>query len=248
VSYFFLFLFLSINSLAADSVPTIAVASNFNHAMDSLVNLFEKERGHKIRVSYGATGSLYSQIVRGAPFDAFFAADKRTIELLIKENIAIGSSQFIYAVGSLVFICDKCSKPLDWNRSIRDSSSMISIANPELAPYGRATSEVLETQKIKGISKRIVYGSSVGQAYQFIRTKNMSLGFVSESLVIADKVRKDSFQIISKSLYSPILQSAAILKKGTGEPVVQKFFKFLKSSKAIEIIKSSGYSEFKNVQ
>ena len=212
------------------------------------MSLFEKESSSKIRISYGATGSLYSQIVLGAPFDAFFAADKKTVELLIKENLAIEETHFIYAVGSLVFLCSKCSRPLNWSLSIRNSSSMISIANPKLAPYGRAASEVLGSQNFKNINKRIVYGSSIGQAYQFIRTKNSSLGFVSESLVIADKINKNSFQVIPKGLYKPIFQSAVILKKGTNNLVIKRFFNFLKTNKAIEIIKSSGYSEFENVQ
>ncbi len=239
--FFFSLIFLSQISVTA-KVPTIAVATNFNHAMNSIVEKFERKYKKKIQVSYGSTGSLYSQITLGAPFDAFFSADTKTIDLLIKEDIGIKETKISYALGSLVFLCEKCPRPFDWREVIAKSDSKIAIANPKLAPYGQAANEVVESLRgSSSVRERFVFGSSIGQAFQFIRTGNIPFGFVAKSLVIADHMDKSKYQEISKKLYTPIEQGAVILKKTKLLKEVELFFSFLESKEVREIILNNGY-------
>ena len=49
----------------------VAVASNFMAAAKAIGVLFEKQTGHSVIFSFGATGQLYTQITQGAPYDAF---------------------------------------------------------------------------------------------------------------------------------------------------------------------------------
>ena len=66
----------SIQALADD--VQVAVAANFTAPIKLIAADFEKETGHKLVLSFGATGKFYAQITNGAPFEVFLAADDET--------------------------------------------------------------------------------------------------------------------------------------------------------------------------
>ncbi len=90
----------------------------------------------------------------------------------------------------------------------------IAMANPKLAPYGKASMEVLDHLKLTpSLKSKIVYGASISQAHQFVATKNAQIGFGALSLI--DKKDKNlSYFIIDKALYSPIEQALIATKMG----------------------------------
>ena len=70
-------------SLQAAEVQ-VAVAANFAVPLRKIAEDFSRHSGHTLRVSSGATGKLYAQIVNGAPFEVFLSADSTTPERLEK--------------------------------------------------------------------------------------------------------------------------------------------------------------------
>src|SRR5210317_954883 len=87
--------------LAAETI-TIAVASNFSRPAAALAAEFTGTTGVIVRISNGSTGKLYAQIVNGAPFDVFLAADTERPMLLEESGYAVAASRFTYAQGALV--------------------------------------------------------------------------------------------------------------------------------------------------
>ncbi|GAA6805821.1 hypothetical protein BTM505_09220 [Helicobacter pylori] len=117
----------------------------------------------------------------------------------------------------------------------------IAMANPKLAPYGKASMEVLDHLKLaSSLKSKIVYGASVSQTHQFVATKNAQIGFGALSLM--DKKDKNlSYFIINKALYSPIEQALITTKNGVNNPLAKVFKDFLFSPKARAIFKKYGY-------
>ena len=70
-----LLLFLLSEVAEADDGLLVAVASNFQTTARDIVSAFTLETGVPVRLSSGSTGKLYAQIVNGAPYDLFLAAD-----------------------------------------------------------------------------------------------------------------------------------------------------------------------------
>ncbi|MEM8985542.1 MAG: molybdate ABC transporter substrate-binding protein, partial [Pseudomonadota bacterium] len=85
---------------ACADAARIAVAANFRTVLAALQPVFEEETAHDITVVSGSTGKLYAQIVNGAPFDVFLAADQARPLRLEADGRAAG--RFTYAVGRLV--------------------------------------------------------------------------------------------------------------------------------------------------
>ena len=97
-----LLLFLVAAPALAGDVITIAVASNFATAASELTSRFTEQTGIPTRIARGSTGKLYAQILNGAPFDLFLAADVIRPELLERSGHAVAGSRFTYASGALV--------------------------------------------------------------------------------------------------------------------------------------------------
>ena len=93
--------FIAAISTASAGEIQAAVASNFYSPFKKIVQQFEKETGHKIRIISGSTGKLYAQIMHGAPFELFLAADQRRPKLLENNGNAVSGTRFTYALGKV---------------------------------------------------------------------------------------------------------------------------------------------------
>ncbi len=227
------------NSIAAEIL--VAVASNFKTAMTSVARRFELNSDHKVTLIFGSTGKHYAQIKNGAPYDLFFAADVYRPKLLEEQSAAITDSRFTYALGKIVLwsprknVIEQDAKLLE-----REAFRYLSIANPKLAPYGRAAKEVLLNLKLwNGLAKKIVRGENIGQTFQFVKSGNAELGFVAYSQIKNPKQEiEGSYWLIPESLYTPIEQQAVMIKDTTA---AGEFIKFVKSKAALKIIRDYGY-------
>lgn len=227
----------------ADEV-SVAAAANFLEPLQALQTEFEGATGHRVLVTGGSTGQLYAQIVNGAPFDVLLAADQKRPRLLADEGWGETSSVFTYAVGRLAL----------WSRqpAFVDESSLarlgetefrwLSIAEPQIAPYGAAARQVLERLGIwEAIAPRIVRGQSISQAFAFVATGNAELGLVALSQALAYEGGA-SYAVVPAELHEPIRQDAILLRRGTSDPAAVEFLEFLSGPAAAAIIERFGYS------
>jgi molybdate transport system substrate-binding protein len=98
----FAFAALAVSTAALADEVQVAVAANFTAPMQKIAADFEKDTGHKVSLSFGATGKFYAQIRNGAPFEVLLAADDETPAKLEKEGAGLVGSRFTYAIGKLV--------------------------------------------------------------------------------------------------------------------------------------------------
>ncbi len=227
-------------SARADEIR-IAVASNFSRASEALAERFEQQSGHEVLLAFASTGKHYAQIRNGAPFDAFFAADEMRPRLLEEEGLAVPASRFTYALGTLV-LWSRQADLVDSAGSVLEDGDFrfLAIANPKLAPYGRAAQEVLEKRGVwQNLQDRLVRGENIGQAYQFVASGNAELGFVALSQVESPgQVVQGSLWKIPPGLYSPIEQQAILVRDNS---VARDFLAFVKSGEGRRLIRSNGY-------
>ena len=221
-----------------------AVAANFTAPVQQIAALFEKETGNTVKLSFGSSGKFYSQIKEGAPFDVFLAADEKNPKLLEQEGLAVANTRFVYALGKLVLWSAKPGY-VDEKGAVLSKGSYIklSYADPKLAPYGFAAEETLQKLNLwDKVQRKLVTGESISQAYQFAATGNVELALISLSQISKEgKVTEGSWWIVPQDLYTPIKQAAIQLTAAKDKSAAQAFLTFLKSEKAVAIIRSFGY-------
>jgi molybdate transport system substrate-binding protein len=229
---------------------TIAVASNFLTTAEQLKLEFELQNPqHELALVQGATGKLYAQIIAGAPFDMLLAADAERPSLLVEQGFGHADQTFTYAVGRLAIAGRELgSAEAGEVQQIDDflpvSVSRIAIANPAVAPYGKAALEVLSTSaNADKHMPKLITGNSVGQTYAAVATGAAQIGFVALSQIKSSEKRVQlAHALISDKLHAPILQDAVLLSLSADNASAVKFLAFLRSDKARELIRNAGYN------
>jgi molybdate transport system substrate-binding protein len=223
---------------------SVAVAADFAAPMERLAPLFQKESGHTLKVSAGASGKLYAQIKGGAAFDVFLSADEDMPRQLMIDGLASGGSRFVYATGSLVLWSD-LPDLVDENGAVlnKGNFNMLAIANPRYSPYGVAAKETLTKLTMwNSIQEKLTKGESVTQAYQLAATEKVDLALIALSQVMRDgKVTSGSWWIVPPEMHKPIRQSAVLLSHAKDPAAAKEFLAFLKSEKARAVMRGFGY-------
>ncbi len=238
-------LMLFVSPVVSAGSLTVAVAANVKYAFDELAVEFKKESGIDVQGVFGSAGKITAQVKNGAPFDAFLSADTEFPDALFKEGLATSASK-VYAYGVLVLWT---KKELDLSKGVAivndPAVQKVAIANPKLAPYGRAAVKALESAGLsKAVEAKLVYGESITQTAQFVDSGAADIGFVAKSLVVAPETAgKGKWVEVPKTSYDAIAQGVVVLKHGaeTQAEAAKKFVDFLFTAKARAIFEKYGY-------
>ena len=243
-SFVWTFLFVAyVTNLRAEEA-LVAVAANFSAPMQQIAASFQKDTGHQLKISFGATGGIYAQIKNGGPFDVFLSADQITPQKLEAEGLGVAATRFNYAIGQLV-LWSKQDGLVDDKGQVLSGKNIqrIALANPKLAPYGVAAWETMTALGLlEELKSKVVQGDNIALTYQFVSTQNAQVGFVALSQVFANgQLTSGSAWIVPPHLYKPIRQDVILLKNGKDNSAAKALLMYLKGEKAKAVMKSYGY-------
>ena len=230
-------------SVHARERALVAVASNFTSTARSLQTAFEAQTDHALTLTFGSTGLLYAQILQGAPYDVFMAADQERPARLEASGQIVPGSRSTYAVGTLVLAANQLPDAIaDLPAQLRSGDyRRIAIANPELAPYGRAAREALVNLQAYDVAQgRLVLGENVGQVFAMLNTGNVDLAFIA-SAQLTQAADPPGHWPVPTALHAPIRQDLVLLRRAEDNPAATAFVEFLTSQEATDIIAAQGY-------
>ncbi len=228
----------------SDSKVMVAVAANMQFATEAIAKAFIQKTEMECELVVGSSGKLFSQIREGAPYDIFLSADSKYPENLYAITKAKNKPK-IYAEGKLVLWTMVSGLSPSLSVLSSDSVQHIALANPEIAPYGKAAIEVLDSHDLyPNLKDKLVFGESISQTNQFISSKSAEIGFTALSVVLSPKMKnKGRWVALEEGTYRSISQSALILNNEHGiSEAAMAFFDFLFSDGAQHILKEYGYS------
>ena len=222
----------------------VAAAANLQSVINVLGKDFKQKTGITIEPIVGSSGNLTTQIRNGAPYDVFLSADMNFAETLFKEGFSL-KEPVVYARGSLIICSNQNIGFENWERLLMtDRIKKIAIANPAIAPYGKAAEETLKDKGIfNDIKSKVVYGESISQINTYITTGVVEIGFTTQALV-KDPANKTTlyYKVIDPKTYSPIEQGMVLLKR-SNNPAAEKFYQYILSPAAKAIFEEFGYHE-----
>jgi molybdate transport system substrate-binding protein len=228
-------------NVAARPELNVATAANLTRVFADIGAAFERETGIHVIFSFGATAQLAQQIEHGAPFDVFAAADTEHIDELARKDLIIKSTRAIYARGKLVLWVPETRVPVEHIEDLaRAGVTHVAIANPQLAPYGRAAVETLHALHLwETVQPKIVYGQNISATTQYAATGNADAAFTALALV-HDETRGRKIEV-PENLHSPLDQAIAVVRSTQKPDQARKFVEFITSAKAREVFKQYGY-------
>jgi molybdate transport system substrate-binding protein len=239
---FIIVCFLYTSTAFAQSIK-VAAAANLQAVIKVLAADFKAKTGVTVEPIVGASGNLVSQIKNGAPFDVFLSADMTFPEALFKEGLST-QKPVVYARGSLIICSNQDVGFENWERLLlTEKVKKIAIANPAIAPYGKAAEETLKDKGILAdIKSKIVTGESISQVNTYITTGVAEVGFTTQALV-ADPENKTKlyWRVIDPKTYSPIEQGMVVLKRAVSNKEALRFYQYMLSPGARVVLKQYGY-------
>ncbi len=229
-----------------DDEITVAAAADLNYALSQLASRFEATSGTKVKISFGASGNLFSQIQSSAPFDLFFSADEDYPTKLAAAGAAEASSLRIYALGHLVLWVPNNSpfdpEKLQMEVLTQPAVTRIAIANPQHAPYGRAAMAALQHYGLKDkVAGKLVFGENISQAAQFVQSGNAQAGLIAMSLAKSPSmVSAGRFWVLPSDAYPELKQAVVVLSASKNKKAAQAFLDFVLSAEGADTLLKYG--------
>jgi molybdate transport system substrate-binding protein len=131
------------------------------------------------------------------------------------------------------------------SRALRSGSyRRLAIANPATAPYGAAAKAFLQSAGIwDDAMPKIIMGENISQTFQFVATRNATLGIVSASqLAAGNSLAKITCRWpIDVPESHAVQQGGVILRRTDNLDDARSFMHFLQSQTARAIMANHGY-------
>jgi molybdate transport system substrate-binding protein len=223
----------------------VAAAANLRYVLEEIKTAYVKQHPKaKVNLTFGASGMLVQQMLNGATFDFFMAADTE-FPLKLKEKGLTYGAMSTYAVGKLAIYSTTLDVAKHGLEVLKDPSvKKIAIANPLTAPYGERAVSLLKTMNLYELLKsKIITGENISQTAQFAFTGNVEIGFIALSLALSPEMAgKGNYYILPQKLYKPIEQACILIKTPVLNTEAAKFRSFVLSPATIAIWEKYGYS------
>jgi molybdate transport system substrate-binding protein len=240
-------LFFTLPAFAADL--RLAAASDLNFAIKEIISQYEKDTGNHVQLTLGSSGTFFTQISEGAPFDVYLSADRSYPDQLLDKKLGEPGTLFVYGVGRIV-IWVPASSPIDVTKLgmqslLQPSIRKISIANPDFAPYGRAAMSAMQSAGVYDrVKNNLVLGDNISQAAEFVVSGAAQVGILGISMALSDAMRgKGKYWEVPTDTY-PVMEQAGIILRHARESgsldAARSFMRALQSPQARAVLQRYG--------
>lgn len=239
---------LNVQSAYSTEISLVAVASNMTQVFTELTEQYDQNKQGNIRLVFGSSGNFARQIVQGAPFEIFLSANRKFVDFLIDNHVAL-EQDTQFASGKIGYFIPNDSS-LSHNNSLsainkslaKSEYTRMAIANPEIAPYGVAAQQALQSAGLWVLShSKLILGENVAQAMQFTLSGGVDIGIVPASYAMLPETKgKGRFITIPESWHKPIIQYLVL--KEDASSMSKEFYRYLLSESSRTIIEKYGYS------
>lgn len=244
--FFLLFVVLIVAAVAhAQQTLRIAAAADLQPLLPGILNEFTAQTGIHAEASYQSSATLATQIINGAPFDVFMAADLSFPQRVIAAGLAEQAQPIVYAQGTLVLWTrnDSPFTSLSMDTLHDPALKSVAIANAEHAPYGRAAQAALQHLGLYDTLKaKLVIAENIAQTAQYVDSGNAQLGLISLTSAMTPRLKASGhYVLVPRDAYPPIQQGAVIVKRaGADSAAAHRFLDFLASAPVVHELEAGG--------
>jgi molybdate transport system substrate-binding protein len=218
---------------------TISAATSLTDAFTELAKQFRKvNKGVKVRLNFGSSSTLLTQIQSGAPSDIMASADLTNLEKLVASGNAVVTPK-VFARNTMA-IAVKPGNPKSV-RSVADLASLSFIALcGKTVPCGVYASSVLTRAGVVIAESKVTRGIDVKATLSAVANGDADAAIVYKTDVLAAKKTVVGIDIPSAQNVKAMYGIAPI--RGSKNPANAKaFIDFVLSEQGWQILKSFGF-------
>ena len=227
-------LLLSVSVFSKEVV--ISAAASLKNCLEEIIPEYEKNSDDKIILNLGGSGTLRTQIEKGAVVDIFISANQENVNMLIDRNIIKKENAYDFLSNVLILVKSPYSKSeIKSVEELKNSDVYIAVGNPETAPVGKYTLQSLKNLGIfeKLNQEKIIYAKDVTAAVQYVQMGEVDFGIIYDS----DKNRMKNPIVVAEfpeNSHEKIIYSLALLNNNKE---TESFFEFLRKDETKKIFK-----------
>ena len=226
----------------------VAAASDLKSCLDALADEFQKDFPNvDLLPTFGASGTLLSQLQAGLETDLFLSADVELARALVAAGRAAEEDLFETGQGRLVLwvrnesplaVAGKGAEVL-----LDPGVRRVAIANPQHAPYGRAAKAALESLGAsESVEKKLAIGASAAQAAQYVESGAADVGILPLALALGTKLsERGRFWKVPADAHPPIRHGGVIHARVIDREATVAFRDFLLSPRGRAILERYGF-------
>lgn len=218
----------------------VSAAASLKNCLEEIIPEYEKNSGDKIILNLGGSGTLRTQIEKGAVVDIFISANQENVNMLIDKSIIKKENAYDFLSNILILVKSLYSKSeIKSVEELKNSDVYIAVGNPETAPVGKYTLQSLKNLEIFETlnQEKVIYAKDVTAAAQYVQMGEADFGIIYES----DKNRMKNPIIVAEfpeSSHDKIIYSLALLNNNKE---TESFFEFLRKEETKKIFKKHGF-------
>lgn len=227
----------------ANGPLTIAAASDLRFALDEILDAYrEAHPEDAVRVTYGSSGRMTTQIMNGAPYDLFFSADIAYPQKLHAEGHAV-TEPSVYAIGRIVLWSNRMDASERTLEDLtRDDIRRVAIASPTHAPYGVRAMEALKSVGVwNDLQPKIVNGDNIAQTARMVQAGGADIGIIALSLAKFPDLAEHPHHLIDDALHEPLTQGFVITRRGKDKDSAHRFAEYMNRDTARNIMRRYGF-------
>jgi molybdate transport system substrate-binding protein len=227
---------------------SVAAPAGLNATLTEVARAFEEKTGRHVRLTFADSASLYSQILGGATFDAFFSADMQDVRRLAASRAVVASSVTEYARDELLMCISPIVRfpfpPGNPLLALRDKTiSHIAIPDPQKTASGKVAEEALKAGREydAAVRRKILIGKDNSEVAQFMEHGDADVALLPMTAARASGLWGARVIPISPRLYPPMRMGAGVLIRSKRRSEALEFLRFAASSDGRAIFRREGY-------
>lgn len=156
---------------------TVFCAAGMKKPVDEIAAAYQRETGTEVRLQFGGTGTLLSQLQIAKQGDLFIAADDGALADARKLGVTKEELQLVKQK-PVIAVAKGNPKQVDGIAALKKPELKLALANPEAASIGRVTKKLLGTEWDALAAKAAVMKPTVTEI-----AADLSLGAVDAAIV-----------------------------------------------------------------
>ncbi len=220
-------------------------AASLKNALDDADALYQRETGHKVVVSYGASSTLAKQIENGAPADVFISADMDWMDYVAQRKLIKPDTRSNLLGNKLVLVApadSRISLSIGPNFPLAQAlgNGRLAMADPASVPAGKYGKAALEALGVwSSVENKVAPAQDVRATLLLVSRGEAPLGIVYQTDAAADKGVK-VVAAFPESTHPPIIYPVAVTSSSTN-PDAAAYVAFLKSPAAKPAFQKQGF-------
>ncbi len=236
---------ISWHAMAATQVTVFAAAS-LTDALQNIADVYQREKGVKIVISFASSSTLVRQLEQGAPVDIFISADRQWMDYAMKKNLIDKGTHHILLGNTLVLAAAQrsCQKPVvinqqtDWKRLL--GGQRLAVGDPDHVPAGIYAKQALQNLGNWSTAEPLLApANSDRAALMLVERGETPYGIVYGSDVAAS--RKVTVVGHFPSASHEAIEYPMAVVKNHNSAAVLAFCAYLQSAAAASVFKSYGF-------